>query len=296
MEKDTPTRTRTAVLVHCVHGQSRSCAVCIAYLIHMCTSCAVQRELGPEENNIPTTAPTTTTFLHKCHDIVASARPTMAINPGFMRQLELFRKMKSYKRNKVAQVHEPVPLSKAHSDFRCFRSKAEFYDNGVVSKFFTLATCIDYSNSSGRPNVNVDYYRCGKCRTILFSNHNLVTNWSQEDASNLPSSDYWASSAGGRSYELYKSSSTRTTRDSYSNPCFGHMDMCLKVEPMDWMKACMTYPNGSLECRGVITCPLCKDSHTLGHWDFDNPDPSTLIIIKLSKVCKDSKGAYSVHR
>ena len=257
----------STVLVHCVHGQSRSCAVCIAYLMHV----AIRRR-DKEGNNDSTTL--TTTLLHKCYDLVASARRAIAINPGFMRQLELFRKMKTYKRQKT----ESIPLSNAHSDFRSFRSKAEFYDNGSVTRFFKL-TCIDSDHRS-----DAVFYRCSKCRTILFSSYNVVSNWSSVDASSLPTSEYWASSAGGRSYAFYTSG-----RDSHWNSYFQHMNYCLKVEPIDWMKDCMTDPIGSLKSRGELFCPICKDSQKLGYWDFSNPDPSTLIIIKLSKVISTTR-------
>ncbi|KAL7694498.1 putative Dual specificity phosphatase, catalytic domain, protein-tyrosine phosphatase [Plasmopara halstedii] len=59
-----------AVLVHCVYGQSRSAAICIAFLM------ATQKKT-----------------LLEAYDEVQKARPCISINPGFLMQLELFGRM-----------------------------------------------------------------------------------------------------------------------------------------------------------------------------------------------------------
>ncbi|CAI5712722.1 unnamed protein product [Peronospora destructor] len=61
---------KTSVLVHCVYGQSRSAAVCVAYLM------ATQGKT-----------------LLEAYDVVQQARQCISINPGFLRQLELFERM-----------------------------------------------------------------------------------------------------------------------------------------------------------------------------------------------------------
>lgn len=60
----------TPVLVHCVYGQSRSAAVCVAHLMaaHRLT-------------------------LQDAYDAVQEARPCIHINSGFLRQLALFERM-----------------------------------------------------------------------------------------------------------------------------------------------------------------------------------------------------------
>ncbi|RLN27100.1 hypothetical protein BBJ28_00023138, partial [Nothophytophthora sp. Chile5] len=65
-------RQPAAALVHCVYGQSRSAAICVAFLM------ATQR----------------LTML-EAYDIVQRARPCISINPGFLRQLELFQRMQN---------------------------------------------------------------------------------------------------------------------------------------------------------------------------------------------------------
>ncbi|RLN55476.1 hypothetical protein BBJ29_006796 [Phytophthora kernoviae] len=61
-----------AALVHCVYGQSRSAAICVAYLM--------------QKRNLT---------LLEAYDIVQRARPCISINPGFLRQLELFQRMQN---------------------------------------------------------------------------------------------------------------------------------------------------------------------------------------------------------
>ena len=70
------------VFVHCVHGQSRSCAIVLAYLMRMCWEQSDQ-----SDNDDPRS------LLHRCYHQVETARPCMAINPGFVRQLEVYRRM-----------------------------------------------------------------------------------------------------------------------------------------------------------------------------------------------------------
>lgn len=59
-----------AVLVHCAYGQSRSAAVCVAYLM--------------ATHRMP---------LQAAYDAVQHARPCVNINVGFLRQLALFERM-----------------------------------------------------------------------------------------------------------------------------------------------------------------------------------------------------------
>lgn len=58
------------VLVHCVYGQSRSAAICVAFLM-------TTQKLS----------------LLEAYDAVQRARPCIYINSGFLRQLELFERM-----------------------------------------------------------------------------------------------------------------------------------------------------------------------------------------------------------
>lgn len=61
---------QTPVLVHCVYGQSRSAAICVAFLM-------ATRRMA----------------LRDAYDAVQRARPCIFINTGFLRQLALFERM-----------------------------------------------------------------------------------------------------------------------------------------------------------------------------------------------------------
>ncbi|DBA00854.1 TPA: hypothetical protein N0F65_008497 [Lagenidium giganteum] len=61
---------KRGVLVHCVYGQSRSATICVAFLM------ATQQM-----------------SLQAAFDAVQHARPCIYINPGFLRQLQLFERM-----------------------------------------------------------------------------------------------------------------------------------------------------------------------------------------------------------
>lgn len=80
-------RRQTRALVHCVYGQSRSAAVCVAFLM------ATRR--------LP---------LRVAYDAVQRARPCIHINAGFLRQLELFERMGTDARE--------LGDSPAHAEFR----------------------------------------------------------------------------------------------------------------------------------------------------------------------------------
>ena len=97
------------VLVHCVHGQSRSCAVVVAYLmaVHLRECAGLSRYIDEES----------TRLLHDCYEIVQQARPCMAINPGFVQQLEIYRRM-LFRRREMLD-NQPVTTQK----MRTFRAQ-----------------------------------------------------------------------------------------------------------------------------------------------------------------------------
>jgi hypothetical protein len=204
---------KNVVYVHCVHGQSRSCTVCVAYLMHYALqinsidfisngddhstsntdsdteSDNMNKEVDKRKYNHKnkTSSSSTADFfstikdnvqlLHICYNKVMSSRPQMAINPGFVKQLEIFRQMKSISTStstllpiqstieqvskdgkESGDVHcgngdnhtnknsigmkkkkQSMIQSKSHAYFRSFRSKAEFYNTGTItSKFCPL--------------------------------------------------------------------------------------------------------------------------------------------------------------
>ncbi|TDH67315.1 uncharacterized protein CCR75_005710 [Bremia lactucae] len=86
--------TPTAVLVHCAYGQSRSAAVCVAFLM------ATQGKT-----------------LLEAYDQVQLSRPCISINPGFLRQLELFERME-FDSNVMGSTS-------AHAEFRTLMARQD---------------------------------------------------------------------------------------------------------------------------------------------------------------------------
>ncbi len=298
------------VYVHCVHGQSRSCAVCVAFLIHKCyqTQCIdflldddVAKAKNDDNGALVTQKMThlkrdwkdNVKLLHLCYDKILKARPQMAINPGFVSQLEIFRQMKSSLMTKIGQgvhhseretattneIHKLSFMeSNAHAYFRSCRSKSEFQYNGCVSpnNFYPLFTI---ENQHPHPRI----YECRYCRQSLFTDMNIIFDLSEDSISQLPISDYWKDSKGG--IEYYTSKSTSPSNDNHNNMfnvAFSQLDNIIKVEPMRWMAK---YICDTSKYRGILQCPGCDNS--LGYWDWMNHlDLPTVVILIKDKVHK----------
>ena len=106
------------VFVHCVHGQSRSCAIVVAYLMRMANK---NNSNNNSNNNNDGDDDPNTSLLHQCYHQVETARPCMAINPGFVKQLEIYRRMICSSCNTMLVP----PTSRAHAAFRSFRHRCE---------------------------------------------------------------------------------------------------------------------------------------------------------------------------
>ena len=255
------------VFVHCVHGQSRSCAIVVAYLMRMCWEQSDQ-----SDNDDPRS------LLHRCYHQVEMARPCMAINPGFVQQLEVYRRMiccdsgcgsSSPRRNGLTP-----PMSRAHAAFRSFRARSEYVESGRISKWFPMST-IDGSDAVH------EIYRCNKCRQVLFYRSNIADELTIEDVSALPKSDYWAESAGGMEYSrasrpVFASLRGGTLTGTSTVPT-RNASASLKVEPVDWMQSQM-----EAKRSGKLTCPQC--SSKIGSWDWGSVDAWSSIFITHSKV------------
>lgn len=198
----------TRVYVHCVHGQSRSCAVCIAYLIHRHFMQQKQHQDNKDEKGL----------LSCCYNTVQSLRPCMAVNPGFVQQLEIFRQMKVFNHHKNQEQwvsFDTVPTcyssSRAHATFRLFKARLEFYNSGRVVTFGRLAMmkCCDSSSGSERGDISSSY-TCRKCRNLLFTFLNVILggrgggggSCRRDFGENLPMSEYWRDSVGGKEYAI----------------------------------------------------------------------------------------------
>jgi len=263
---------RGTVFIHCVHGQSRSCAVCIAYLIDRDLSYKISCKpmhmvLGDcEKSNIDADGQ----VLHTYYRQVASARPCMAVNPGFVKQLEIFRQMKSIQVQVQKRNNTPV-LSKAHAIFRCYRASAEFHEMGTISKTFPLL--MDHAKK---------FFVCKKCNSCLFSDRNVLEDWSEEELDALPKSDYWISSAGGKKYLGMEGSTSSIPNLAFQNAL--NSRNVLKVEPIDWMLRIMRGICTHIQSRGILLCPKCDQK--IGYWDWclGRAEPTSSIIVSKSRI------------
>lgn len=289
------------VYIHCVHGQSRSCAVCVAYLMQLIYQTHNIDFLLTDNNKNHELDFNFFIYdvklLHLCYSKVMHSRPQMAINPGFVKQLEIFRQMKgaqylqsTFKRegtsresemetntNVIPKLH---PLqSKAHAYFRSFRSKSEFQYTGCINstKFSHLITPDDKSTL---------IYKCLRCHENLFTEFNIIQEFTEDQISKLPISDYWRESQGGIEYMNSISSSNSTKSNSNRNIEFesalSQVTKIFKLEPMMWMNTVLCDRSNH---SGNLCCPGC--STHLGYWDWMNKiDLPTAIIVLKNKLCE----------
>lgn len=262
-----------AVYIHCVHGQSRSCSVCVAFLMRQ------------EMKNAHSSSDNTLDILHSSYNRVRQCRPSMAINPGFIRQLDLFRRMGcalpalAYSNcNSSSAVSDnnfilrQLPLSKAHATFRSFRAKTEFQGHQTVLHKFQDASQVVFHNSS-----TYQLFSCSKCRTYLFGSHHILDEWTE--TTTLPVSDYWAESFGGKEY----------TGNTASLSKDGLPNNCIEVEPIEWMRSQMTADHGLLMEKGKLNCPSCNGK--IGFWDWKFPQLISAIFIHSTKVTRTNTSA-----
>ena len=253
------------VFVHCVHGQSRSCAIVVAYLMRMTNK--------NNSNNNDYDDDPNTRLLHQCYHQVEAARPCMAINPGFVKQLEIYRRMICSSCNTMLVP----PTSRANASFRSYRARSEFEESGTIAKWFPLSSMSTWDGSLAS-------YRCVKCRHVLFHGSNINDELTEEDELELPKSEYWATSAGGLEYSrrgksMDSSAGHQHTTSSSTNS--------LKIEPIDWMQSQMEASSsmGMLTRSGKLTCPHC--SSKIGAWDWGcNADAWSSVFITPSRVEK----------
>jgi len=239
------------VYVHCVHGQSRSCTVVIAFFMHQYWKNPMSSILSNQNDVIQ--YDTRKQLLHYCYNHVMACRPCMAINPGFVKQLELYRQMKMIQvQNQIRTIRSPI-LSQPHATFRSMKAKSEFYNHGNVRVFVTM----NVDNHS-------EVYVCKKCSMERFGPENICLELSTEELDQLPTSEYWSSSKGGLEYYATYRKRSDIFRD-FENAL--HLEKVFKVEPLDWMKSCMVedYNDSLLRSHGTL---ICKCGQKLGYWDF----------------------------
>lgn len=205
-------------------------------------------------------------LLSSCYNHVQRCRPSMAINPGFVRQLDLFRRMEC---GLLALPSEKLS-SRAYASFRSFRAKTQYREHSTVLQRFRS---ISYESLPG-PETSRIFYSCIKCRTKIFYSCNVLDEWTK--TSMLPISTYWADSLGGKEYK---------SQQATINICTTKIDMAnfIEIEPLDWMLSQMLDSGtGLLFERGKLNCPCCYSK--IGFWDWKFPKSISAIFIQNTKV------------
>ena len=283
---------KNKVLIHCVHGQSRSCAICIAFLMRMILLHSLPTEVMQNSNNNQLSVDSlysnikdrilavksndefvkgdsnswtndkqwirSARVLWICYNTVLESRPVMAINPGFIRQLEMFRRTLVERLDATPSLCNTKVMfpSRAHASFRVFLSRAEYNDSGTLSKFFPTTHNIVTRNF---------YYACQKCSFYLCSDVNII--YDIIDTSVLPASDYWKESAGGKNFFMnYDHTSTGFQKSEMATAKY--FDQGIQIELMEWMRSSMMEKGNHtvIMPTGRLKCPSCQ-TH-VGYWDW----------------------------
>ena len=230
------TSSISVVLIHCAFGQSRSCAVCVGYLM---TS---QVKSWKEDNDNGHFH----LILQQCYDFVANARKCIAINPGFMRQLEIYRRMQTKQAEIFLSNGEfKGPFSSAHAYYRSARLDAEIKSGKELSSFFPSPQNL---RSSGF-QIKEKIFRCRKCRIELFTSSNIIDALTEEDILHLPVISCNAKGKGFLAGSLF--ATTKSKHDPYLS--FGRNKTKLQIEPIDWMHSFIT----TSPFEGKVFCPKC---------------------------------------
>lgn len=240
-----------AVYVHCVHGQSRSCSVCVAFLMR---------------RQYSSVSLLSTDLLWSCYNQVQQRRPSMAINPGFVRQLDLFGRMGC---SLLVSPTEKLS-SRAYASFRSFRAKSQYEEHSTVShKFQSLP-----SKSQAIIDAENKFFSCTKCRKTVFCSFHVLDEWTE--TSLLPTSLYWADSLGGKEYQNQQAAIFKVSPKV-------DLENVFEIEPMDWILSQMLdTKTGLLMERGKLNCPGCYGK--IGFWDWKFPKLVSAIFIQKAKV------------
>lgn len=218
----------------------------------------------------------------ECYDFVKKKRKCIAINPGFIQQLEIYRRMLISRKIPLEKLDHPKNLqyphqSNSHALFRSFRIKSEQLCDGkdisnirfhprITNDFISLVTRQEDQNLT-------KFYQCKKCRYYLFSSSNIILfDQISSSFSHLPISSYWV--ADNRSYPIFSGCVEDISRDSNNTTNSNRvssLSSVLIVEPMEWMKAQFSSRDVStpFSTTGKLMCPSC--SFKIGSFDLFNP-------------------------
>jgi len=239
-------KNNSVAFVHCVHGQSRSCAVCIAYLINQSLQhkCVNEYSIDDDDDYLNydddddkrQNIKYHKNLLDRCYIKVQQQRPQMAINPGFVEQLEIFRRMKCIqvfqnKRTIIASSSSStgvVYIDENDTGDILIQDKMKKKNDGIATEkrnrhkeknkvpiqskthalFRSFRCKSEYWNTGTISHKfcpiilqsNRMNYHCNQCNELLFTEMNILEGLLKEEVSTLPISDYWKDSQGGIDY------------------------------------------------------------------------------------------------
>ena len=277
-------KTRQAkkiVLVHCAYGQSRSCTVCVAYLMRVKWDSVFYQshakesseEIGIIRENF------SQQLLSDCYEDVRQARPCIAINPGFMRQLEIYRRILTSESNILSELESKQmstcsPFTSAYAYFRSSRIQSEIIScSHDLSPFFPSPASL---RSSGF-QIKEKIFRCYKCRNELFVKSNIIESLGVICIESLPVSEFCRTSAKGKSFlagSLFASNQKHS-----DDPYLIQSDSTkIEIEPLDWMRGSINVSKN----HGKVCCPNCNVK--LGTFENDPHNFCFTIQVIRSKV------------
>ena len=260
-----PSRQATSgcVLLHCTYGQSRSCSVCIAYLM-------AHRLSLLSSDTVENVRLFSDRLLHECYNFLIKRRKTMAINPGFMRQLEIYRRMLIARFWNKEDDSVFLIKSRAHAYYRASRAK-------VSTSFTFFHSPFDLRDLPSGEKI----FRCRKCRVELFLQCNIIEEFKEDQIKKLPRSDIWRESTSGQSFKhgsMWSSSVAKRLEDPYIS--YGSDNSIYQIEPIEWARSQLELSLLSHDRR--ICCPKCITK--LGHFDRHAKSFYFCIEIVASKV------------
>ncbi len=121
----------------------------------------------------------------------------------------------------------------------------------------------------------------------------MLGHFSADEISEMPISDYWNESLGGKQYAQSREFSEKLDQPNILHErLLDYPKNIFKVEPMEWMRKDMMIKTNNIETgvkdRGILHCPKCGQE--LGRWDWCYRDIiSSVLILKHKVVVREMK-------
>eukprot|EP00978_Attheya_sp_CCMP212_P022183 scaffold65829_cov49-Attheya_sp.AAC.3 len=278
-EEEQNSKSTSRVLIHCVHGQSRSCSIAVAYWMHDFLKRSVSGESSCSSSS---SSSSSSSLLHEAYEAVQRARPSMAINPGFVQQLELWRRMllcgnndndnnndnNTYDNDNDDSEQNHKRWTQPYATFRSMRAHSEFHESRTLTRYVALQAVVPSFVNNHKTSTSTSTthtaatYKCHTCRTPLFHAFNILDEFTAAQIKRLPASTYWKDSAGGRDYQTRKQGKQTYhhpgNKSQRKNTSCCETNGMLKVEPMEWMKPLLQGDTEIMSPMGKLVCPNCR--------------------------------------